>query len=167
MRLSPIFAIASLVMLSPASSTAAPDLVRTLPNKVTLVVREVRTRPIVSIQAWVRAGTRDEATKDRGLAITTAQCIMEASTRRDPGMIQKEVFAIGGHFQSEAGYDYSYFDLAVPARYVAQGLGLLADGLAHARLDASVLGSAITRASSTARTALREPDRASVNSLRA
>ena len=47
MRLLRVLALALMVGL-PASATAAPHLVRTLPNKMTLVVRENRTRPLVS-----------------------------------------------------------------------------------------------------------------------
>ena len=49
-------------------SLAAPTLVRTLPNKSTLILRENRTRPIVSIQAWIKSGSRDESRSERGAA---------------------------------------------------------------------------------------------------
>ena len=51
----------------PGVTLAAPHLVRTLPNKSTLVVRENRTRPLVSVQAWVKSGERDEISSDRGV----------------------------------------------------------------------------------------------------
>src|ERR1041385_2390704 len=137
MRLSPALAVLALLLVLPLhDALALPDLVRVLPNKVTVVVREVHTRPIVSIQAWMRAGTRDEAPKDRGLAVGTAQCIMEATPTHDLGMMQKEVYGLAGTFASEAGYDYSYFDLTVPSRSFEAGLGLLAEGLTQPRLDA-------------------------------
>jgi zinc protease len=161
-----IFALLVLLVLPFDKAAALPDLVRTLPNKVTLVVREVRTRPVVSIQAWVRAGSRDETTKDRGLAVGTAQCIMEATSRRQPGEMQKDVYALAGVFASDAGYDYSYFDLTLPARSLGAGLNLLAEGLTQARLDAPVVDMALARAKGLARTVLLEADRASVNTVR-
>ena len=167
MRFGPVLALAALAAFPPAQAGAAPDLVRTLPNKVTVVVREVHTRPIVSIQAWVRAGSRDEAVKDRGIAAVSAQCVMNATTRRTSEELQKEVYALGGSYQSEAGYDYSYFDLSVPARHLGQGLGLLSEGLIQARLDGPAVNQAIGRVQSRARTTLADADRASVNALRA
>lgn len=167
MRLAPALAIFVTLVAPVSNALAAPDVVRTLPNKVTVVVHEVRTRPIVSIQAWVRAGSRDEAVKDRGLAAATAQCIMAATTRRELGVMQKEVYALAGTYQSEAGYDYSYFDLTLPARYVSQGIGLLADGLIHARLDAPPVDQALGRAKDLARTVLSLADNAVVSNLRA
>jgi zinc protease len=168
MRLSPALSILALLLAFPShDALALPDLVRVLPNKVTLVVREVHTRPIVSIQAWVRAGTRDESAKDRGLAVGTAQCIMEATAKHDPGTMQKEVYGLAGTFASEAGYDYSYFDLTVPSRSFETGLGLLAEGLTQPRMDSPVVDGALGRAKGLSRTILAGADRASVNTVRA
>src|SRR2546426_6199576 len=100
MRPNPTLLLLCLLLVPAQEAAAVPDLVRTLPNKITVVVREIHTRPIVSIQAWMRAGTRDEAAKDRGLAVGTAQCIMEAASGRDPGLMQKEVYALAGTYAS-------------------------------------------------------------------
>jgi len=168
MRLSPALPLLALLLVFPSHDAAAvPDLVRTLPNKVTVIVREVHTRPIVSIQAWVRAGTRDESTKDRGIAAVTAQCIMEATTGRDPGAMQKEVYGLAGTYSSEAGYDYSYFNLSVPSRSLGTGLDLLAEGLTQPRIDKQVVDLALGRAEGMSRTLLAHADGASVNSVRA
>jgi zinc protease len=168
MRLSPALPLLALLLVLPSREAAAvPDLVRTLPNKITVIVREVHTRPIVSIQAWVRAGTRDESVRDRGLSVATAQCIMEATTGRDPGAMQKEVYGLAGTYLSEAGYDYSYFDLTLPARSLEAGLNLLAEGLIQARLDKPVVDLAIGRAEGLSRTILAGADRAAVNAVRA
>jgi len=167
MRLQSWWPLAAALFLLPNPSFAAPDLVRTLPNKVTIVVREIHSRPIVSIQAWVRAGMRDEAPRDRGIAIGTAQCIMDATATREPKALQKEVLALAGGYQSEAGYDYSHFDLTLPSRSFAKGVDLLADGLLHARLDQAVVDPALGRARALARTVLGQVDQASVNYVRA
>jgi zinc protease len=168
MRLSPALPLLALLLVLPSHEAAAvPDLVRTLTNKVKVIVREVHTRPVVSIQAWVRAGTRDESVKDRGLAAGTAQCIMEATTRRDPGAMQKEVYGLAGTYSSEAGYDYSYFDLTLPARSLETGLGLLAEGLTQPRIDKQVVDVALGRAESVSRTILGNADGVSVNAVRA
>src|SRR2546422_5813523 len=167
MRVVLVLSLLALLLLPLSEAAALPDLVRALPNKVTVVVREVHTRPIVSIQAWVRAGTRDETVKERGLATGTAQCIMEATSRREPGVMQKDVYALAGTFTSEAGYDYSSFDLTLPARSLGAGLNFLAEGLTQARLDGPVVDMALGRAKALARTVLGDADRAAVNTVRA
>src|SRR3989338_6718439 len=86
MRLIPAIALFALVAGYAAPAAAAPDLVRTLPNKVTIIVREVTPPRMGAIRAWVRAGSRDEAVKDRGIAALTAQCIGEATGSREEGI---------------------------------------------------------------------------------
>ena len=168
MRLSPALAFLALLLALPApDAQALPDLVRVLPNKVTVVVREIHTRPLVSIQAWVRAGTRDESIHEHGLATGVAQCIMEATTKKDPGEMEKDVMGLAGIYTSDAGYDYSYFDLSLPARSMGAGLDLLAEGLTQPRLDRPVLDLALGRAKGLSRTILAGANRAAVNSIRA
>ncbi len=168
MRIGPALPLLALLLALPThEAAAAPDLVRTLPNKVTVIVREVHTRPIVSIQAWVRAGTRDETERDRGLAVGTGQCIMEATTRHALGEMQKDVYGLAGTYSSEAGYDYSYFDLTLPARSLGAGLNLLSEGLTEPRLDAPTVDLALGRAKGLSRTILADADRAAVNAARA
>lgn len=168
MRIGPALPLLALLLALPAHEAAAvPDLVRTFPNKVTVIVREVHTRPIVSIQAWVRAGTRDETERDRGLAVGTAQCIMEATSRHPLGELEKDVYGLAGTYSSEAGYDYSYFDLTLPARSLGPGVNLLSEGLTQPLLDAPSVDLALGRAKGLARTILSDADRAAVNPARA
>src|SRR5207245_1580808 len=80
-----------------------PHLVRTLPNKMTLVVRENRTRPLVAIQVWIKAGSRDEQLKERGVATVLARALFAATTSRDQKKIAEELNRYGGSSGSEAG----------------------------------------------------------------
>ena len=167
MRSVPAISLLALLLIPASQAHAVPDLVQTLPNKVTVIVREVHTRPLVSIQAWVRAGTRDEALKDRGLAVATAQCILDATPKRESGAIQKELYAIAGTYENEVGYDFSYFDLTVPSRSFAQGLGLLSEGLTQAKIDQAGVLRAMGRAQALSKTALTHAELAAVNPVRA
>ncbi|TMQ58640.1 MAG: insulinase family protein [Candidatus Eisenbacteria bacterium] len=167
MRSVPAISLLALLLIPASQAQAVPDLVQTLPNKVTVIVREVHTRPLVSIQAWVRAGTRDEALKDRGLAVATAQCILDATPKRESGAIQKELYAIAGTYENEVGYDFSYFDLTVPSRSFAQGLGLLSEGLTQAKIDQAGVLRAMGRAQALSKTALTHAELAAVNPVRA
>ena len=64
MRFAPISVLLALLVTAAPSvvpqAFAAPHLVRTLPNKMKVIVRENRTRPLVAVQVWVNAGSRDE-----------------------------------------------------------------------------------------------------------
>ena len=165
MRLAPAIALLALVSGFAADAAAAPDLVRTLPSKITLVVREAHTRPIVSLQAWVKAGTRDESVAERGLASLTAQCIGEATSRYESGQMAKEVGALGGKLVREKAYEFAYFDLSLPSRSLNQGLDLLSDAIIHAKVDATVLAAAKTQVINQSSGVLQSAERAAVSAM--
>ena len=77
-------------------ASAAPHIVRTLPNKSTLVVRENRTRPLVSVQAWVRSGARDEISSDRGVSSVLTRMLPRATQKYGPRQIERELSALSG-----------------------------------------------------------------------
>ncbi|MBI4364039.1 MAG: insulinase family protein, partial [Candidatus Latescibacteria bacterium] len=104
---------------------------------------------------------------DRGISALAAQCVMDATPRHPSGELQKELLALGGRFKSESGYDYSYFDVTVPARSVTQGLALLSEGLIQPQLDAPVVDQAKGRVQSAVRATLSSAARAAVNAVRA
>jgi zinc protease len=165
MRLLRAIALAALVGL-PASAAAAPHLVRTLPNKMTLVVRENRTRPLVSIQAWVKAGQRDESREEWGVATVVARMLFEATKKRPPGAIESDLSLHGGSFASEVGYGYALFQVMVPARSFGTGLDVLSDVVTNPRMDPKDLEQAIAKARVESRAVQAAPERAAINPAR-
>ncbi len=167
MRFSPIIALVSAFALQlPASVSAAPQLVRTLPNKMTLVVRENRTRPLVSIQMWVKAGTRDEQLRDRGVSAVLARALFEATQSRPPGKIDEELTLHGGSFGSEAGYAYTLYEVTLPARSFGVGLDVLREVILRPRMAAKDLEQGIAKARTESRAVLQGAERASIDPAR-
>ena len=167
MRFSPIVALACVFALQlPASASAAPHLVRTLPNKITLVVRENRTRPLVAIQVWVKAGTRDEQLRERGVTAVLSRALFEATTHREPTEVAADLSLYGGSFGSEAGYAYTLFQVNVPARAFGVGLDVLSDVVLHPRLNAKDVDQGVAQARTESRAVLQTAERASINPAR-
>lgn len=146
---------------------AAPHIVRTLPNKMMLVVRENRTRPLVSIQAWVKSGTRDESARDRGVSFVLSRMLLEATQARRPGEIERELSRFGGGYGSEVGYAYTMFQITVPARSLGAGIDVLSDILTHPSMAPKDLEQAIAKSRKESRAVLDAAERASVSSVRA
>ena len=165
MRIVPAIVMAALVGL-PAAAPAAPNLVRTLPNKMTLVVRENRTRPLVSIQAWVKAGPRDETRQERGVSNVVARMLFEATKNRPPGSIDADLSLYGATSGVEVGYNYTLFQITIPARSFGLGLDVLSDVITHPRMDPRDLSQGITKARLAARAVLQSAERASVGPAR-
>ncbi len=164
-RLAFVTVLAALAGL-PSSSSAAPHVVRTLPNKMTVVIRENRTRPLVTIQAWIRAGQKDESRQQRGVATVVSKTVLQATKSRPPGQIQADLDLIGGSIGSEVGYSYTSYQITVPARSFGTGLDILSDIVLRPRMEPKDLDQGIAQARVATRSVLSVPERAAVDPAR-
>jgi zinc protease len=160
-----LFLIA-LALLLPAASSAAPTLVRTLPNKIALITREVRTRPIVCLQAWIRTGGRDESQSERGASIILAQQLFGATQKYAEGELEREVLSVGGTLSSEAGYGYTLYVISVPARFVDRAIDCMSEAIVRPKIDAKFLSEGIAKARRSVRGPLSSASGASLNAAR-
>ena len=167
MRFSSVIVLASALALQlPSSVSAAPQLVRTLPNKMTLLVRENRTRPLVSIQVWVKAGSRDEQLQERGVSTVLARALFAGTKNRDQNKIAEELNRYGGSSGSEAGYAYTLLQVTVPARSFGLGLDVLSDVVLHPRFATRDVTQAVDLAKTESGNLLKAAERASINPTR-
>src|SRR5512139_598347 len=165
-RLSALAALLPALLLA-APAGAAPHLVRTFPNKITLVTREVRTRPLVCLQAWVRAGSRDETRQERGVAGVIAQQLFATTQNFKEGELEKEIQNLGGTISSESGFGYTLYSITIPSRSANRAVDLLAEALLRTRLDARFVEQGIAKARRSVRGALGTPEGQAVNAARA
>jgi zinc protease len=160
-------ALAAMVLAgSAAPASAVPQLVRTLPNKTTLIVRENRTRPVVSIQVWIRAGTRDEDRGERGAAAILAQLPWEGNATRTKVDIDRVASMVGGRYNGEAAVGSIFYEMDLPARVFKQGIETLGDIVLHPSFDSKMVENAKAVARSASRNNLGHAVLASMNPLR-
>jgi zinc protease len=157
----------ALVLSLPAAAGAAPTLVRTLPNKITLITREVRTRPIACIEAWLRVGGRDETPQEHGLATILGQQLLAETEKHPQGELQQDILSVGGNLSSETGYGYTLFTITVPSRFVDRAVQDLAEALIHPRIDSYFLEQGKGKAQNAVRDVLSTPAGPSLNLVRA
>jgi len=162
----PSFALVFCLLLGAVPAAAAPHLVRTLPNKMTVIVRQVSTRPVVSIQAWVRAGARDDPPGQRGVSEVLSRCLLEKTSRRERGAILKEITALGGTAGAETRYGYTVYSINVASRFSNQALDYLSDALMHSQPDSAILTVSRDQERTESERILQAPERASINAVR-
>lgn len=159
------FTLLATLVAGPA--VAAPNLIRTLPNKMTIIVRENRTRPLASVQVWVNAGSKYESRSERGAASTLSYLPYEETARRPRGEMPKEVASFGGSFGSESGYSQIIYNMTVPARHLPRAIDVLSDAVIRPSINQYTTDQAIAKARSESRSALSAAAGASLNSARA
>jgi zinc protease len=122
----------------PAPVAAGPSR-HVLPNGIPVIVQERPGSELVALQLWVRAGARDEAPAELGLAHYLEHMVFRGTTSRPTGFVEREVEGVGGVMNAGTSWDYTYYYVTLPPSRVTQGLELLADVSVNAALDEAVL----------------------------
>ncbi len=108
----------------------------TLPNGLTLLVREQPGTGVVAIDTWVKAGYFHEPDEVAGMAHLFEHMFFKGS-QKFPGaeQIAQELAAVGG--QSNAGtiYDSTNYYFVVPKEGFAKAAEIMADAVANPRFD--------------------------------
>jgi zinc protease len=119
--------------------TTAPPIRHVLPNGVRVVIQEHRSSDVVALQLWVKAGVRDEAASELGLAHYLEHMLFKGTASRPRGFIDREVEGVGGRANAGTSFDYTYYHLVLPAHRALAGIETLADISLNASLDAEAL----------------------------
>jgi zinc protease len=122
----------------PAITAASPTR-HVLPNGIPLIVQEHRGSDVVALQLWVRAGARDEAPAELGLAHYLEHMLFRGTTSRPGGFVERDVEGVGGRMNAGTSWDYTFYYVTLPARRLVPGLEMLADIAVNATLEADVL----------------------------
>jgi zinc protease len=122
-----------------STPTAASPSRHVLPNGIPVIVQERPGSELAALQLWVRAGARDEAASELGLAHYLEHMLFRGTTSRPTGFVEREVEGVGGVINAGTSWDYTYYYVTLPPSRVVQGLELLADISVNAALDATVL----------------------------
>jgi zinc protease len=107
--------------------TAVEPVRQVLPNGVVLIVQEHRASDLVALQLWVRAGGRDEAPAELGLSHYLEHMLFKGTPTRPPGAIDQLLEGLGGTSNAFTSYDYTHYDVVVPADSIVAAAELLAD----------------------------------------
>ena len=125
---------------SPARSSEIPALpagtrLTTLENGLTIITREDHSSPVVSAQAWCRAGSIDEGRwLGAGLSHLLEHMLFKGTTTRGAGRIDQAVQEVGGSMNAYTSFDRTVFYINVPNTGVGVAIDILCDVMQHATL---------------------------------
>jgi zinc protease len=131
--------------VSPSSSplraaTSVPGPTRdVLPNGIPVIIQEHRASDVVAVQLWVRAGGRDEAASELGLAHYLEHMLFKGTSTRPPGFIERDVEGVGGRINAGTSWDYTFYHTVLPSRQASAAIEMLADVGVNAGLEAGLL----------------------------
>src|SRR5215470_1255247 len=110
-----------------------------LHNGVRVLIQEYPSSEVVAVQLWVRAGGRDEAPTELGLAHYLEHMLFKGTTTRPKGFVDRDVEGFGGYINAGTSLDFTYYHLVMPASRAAASIELLADISVNSSLDETEL----------------------------
>src|SRR4051812_7612085 len=124
------------------TSTAIPAIppgvhMVTLENGLTLIIREDHSAPVVSAQAWCKAGSVDEGRLlGAGLSHVLEHMLFKGTTTRAAGRIDQEVQDAGGYMNAYTSFDRTVYWINVPNTGGKVAIDILCDIMQNASVPA-------------------------------
>src|SRR3982751_3959942 len=116
-------------------STPSGVRLTTLENALTLIIREDKSAPVVSAQAWCRAGSiHDGQWLGAGLSAVVEHILFKDTSNRPPGKIDQEVQDAGGYMNAYTSFDRTVYHIDVPNTGAKIAVDILCDIMQHATL---------------------------------
>ena len=125
---------------STSSSASLPAIppgttVTTLDNGLTVILREDRSAPVVSAQAWAQTGSVHEGRwLGAGLSHVLEHMLFKGTATRPPGQIDREVQDAGGYMNAYTSFDRTVYHIDAPNTGTRVAVDVLCDIMQHATL---------------------------------
>ncbi|HTB22252.1 MAG TPA: pitrilysin family protein [bacterium] len=125
---------------SPAQALGRDVLKKVLPNGLTLLVKPVRSAPVVAVNAWVRAGSVCEREAERGISHFIEHMLFKGTETLKVGELDRMIKSSGGYNNAHTRYESTDFIDILPSDKLSVALRTMADALQHSTFDAEELG---------------------------
>ena len=129
------------VLMTNAQTLNAPPVHKAvLDNGLTLLVREDHSAPVVSAQAWVRAGSITEGPwLGAGLSHVLEHMLFKGTTTRGVAQIAQEIEDKGGYMNAYTSFEQTVFYINIPSENWQTAVDILADCTQHATIPEAEL----------------------------
>jgi zinc protease len=112
----------------------------TLSNGLTVIIREDRSAPVVSAQAWCKTGSIHEGEWiGAGLSHVLEHMLFKGTTTRPGSRIDQEIQEAGGYMNAYTSFDRTVYWINVPNTGAHTAIDILCDIMQNAALPADEL----------------------------
>jgi len=113
----------------------APTHKQVFNNGLTLLVREDNSAPVVSVQAWVKAGSISEGEwMGAGLSHVLEHMLFKGTKTRGVAQIAQEIEAKGGYINAYTSFEQTVYYVNMPSENWQTALDILADCMMNATI---------------------------------
>ncbi|MEI7473699.1 MAG: pitrilysin family protein [bacterium] len=103
-----------------------------LANGQTLVVKEVHTNPIVTVDTWVKTGSINENDKNNGVSHFLEHLFFKGTEKHIAGEADKILETKGAVYNAATSKDFTHFYTTIPSKYLQDAMDLQSDMLLNA-----------------------------------
>src|ERR1700730_12892064 len=106
-----------------------------LPDGLTLIVKEDRSAPVASVQAWCATGSIYEDEKlGAGLSHILEHMLFKGTKRQSSNAIAQKIQDVGGYINAYTSFDRTVYWIDVPKDGVTTALAILSDAMMNSAL---------------------------------
>lgn len=121
--------IVSLYIILAGTVCFAAETVYTLDNGQTVIIKEVKTNPIVTMDTWIKTGSINETDANNGVAHFLEHLFFKGSKNHAPGEFDKLLETKGAITNAATSKDFTHYYITIPSKYFDEALELHADML--------------------------------------
>ncbi len=114
--------------------TQKPQLI-TLPNGLTVHLKEIHTAPIISTWVWYRVGSRNERPGLTGISHWVEHMQFKGTQNYPAGYLDREISRVGGIWNAMTHLDWTTYYETLPSALYEISLSLEADRMQNTRFD--------------------------------
>lgn len=102
-----------------------------LENGQTVVIQEVKTNPIVTIDTWIKTGSINENAQNNGVSHFLEHLFFKGSTNHAPGEFDKILETKGAITNAATSKDFTHYYVTIPSKDFDLALEMHSDMLLH------------------------------------
>lgn len=106
-----------------------------LSNGLTVYALENREVPLVTLDMWVRVGSKDEPAELAGSSHYLEHMLFKGTPRLGVGEYDRRIEELGGYLNAATSADYTHYYLTVPSEHMDRALEDMADVLVNSSID--------------------------------
>lgn len=120
------------ILFTISTSAFAGEITKTkLPSGQTVIVKEIKTNPIVIVDTWVKTGSIDENDENNGVAHFLEHLFFKGSQHYPNNEFDKILESKGASTNAATSKDYTHFYILIPSKDFETALKLHADMLTN------------------------------------
>jgi len=124
-----LFLIFNISFACMAADTDTPIKIFHLKNGHKVIIKEIHSNPIVTLDTWVKTGTADETAKNNGVSHFLEHLMFKGTPTHKPGEMEAMLESMGARCNAATSKDFTHYYVTIANEHVGTAIELYADML--------------------------------------